>query len=468
MRPADEDLAEEREPAEGVGLPEFVGDPWGVLRRRWPWMLLVAVLLGGVAVAFLATRPVLYQASAQLLLSGQRVPEDFVRQLSNESMSEQLSAIVGEILSTASIEKVVEAQDYVERSGFEGSRADLLSRIREATLVEADEPKVARSRRSDSTLVFAIRFTAKDAELAADMANALVSRFTAAHADRQSRQARLTTGFLEREAKRARAELEEARNRISQFKEEHKDELPSALETKLARLTRLQQQRDSLATQLSSAEGRLVALREGDVGDRRTELLSRLESRLSEQLAIHTEEHPNVRALQAQVEKLRTELKGNPPDREHSSKRPEEFAVEQEIQRLRSQIASVEEEIASLDVTVSKIPELHEKLDALEQQEALLREKYVEASRKLREAELAESLQREQQGFNVSVLQKASPPERPKDSLLTFALAAIAGTLGAAAAVAVLLELADPVLLTTRQVELEAGLPTLGVVPRIR
>lgn len=467
MRDRERESYGDGESSEAAGLPEFATDPLGVLRRRWPWMLLVLALVGGAAAALVASRPVVYEASARLLLSSQRVPEDFVRQLTLESMSEQMSAIVGEVLSQSSVEEIVEEQDYARRSGFEGSREALVKRVRESVTVEPDDQMSARSRRGDSTYVFAIRFTSEDPELAADMANALVSRFTSAHARRQTRQARLTTGFLAREAERARAELEEVRKRIASFKERHQEELPSGLATKLARLERLQQQRDSLATQLSNAESRLVALRDEGIGDRRTALLSELETRLTEQLAIHTEEHPNVKALQRQVENLRTDLEENPPERD-GSRSPAEFAVQQDIRTLRSQIASVEREIAELDGTVSKIPALQEELAALEQQEELLREKYVEASRKLRQAELAESLQREQQGLSVSVLQSASPPSRPRDSRLAFALLGVAGALGAAGAVAVLFELVDPVLLTARQLESETGLPTLGSVPSIR
>lgn len=450
------------------GLPPFLTDPWGVLRRRWRWMLAAALLVGAASAAVVTLRPVTYEASARLMMSRPRVPEDFVRSISIESMGEQVSAIVSEILSNDSLAELVEKTRFAERANVQGSREDVLGAARSAITVEPDqELRASGSSGPDTTYVFVVRFRSKDPKLAADMANGLVSRFTSAHARRQTRQARLTTQFLEREAQRARKELEAIRKKIAQFKREHRGQLPSELSTKLSRLTRLQQQRDSLGRQLSQAESRLVAVREQGVGDQRTKVLADLRSQLVNELTVHTQDHPNVKALERQIAQIEKDLEENPPSDDRDAS-PAAKGVRREIASLRSQIQAVEGEIATLEAQVGDIPALQEELDALEQQESLLQEKYVEASRKVRDANLAENLQREQQGFSVSVLEPAFPPSQPTMPSYLFALMGLAATLGAGAGTGLLLELLDPVILTARQVEDYTGLPTLGTVPRIR
>ena len=67
-------------------LPEFLTDPKGVLRRRWPWMLAVFLVTSIGATAYVSTIPQTYQASGRLLLTEQRIPEDLVRPTSEEEI----------------------------------------------------------------------------------------------------------------------------------------------------------------------------------------------------------------------------------------------------------------------------------------------------------------------------------------------------------------------------------------------
>ena len=86
----------------------------------------------------------------------------------------------------------------------------------------------------------------------------------------------------------------------------------------------------------------------------------------------------------------------------------------------------------------------------------------------LKQAELAENLQHAQQGFQVSQLDVAIPPSRPVRARGKFAILAAAAVLGASVMTGLLLELIDPVVLTSGQLEARTGTLPLGVIPRIR
>jgi uncharacterized protein involved in exopolysaccharide biosynthesis len=137
-----------------------------------------------------------------------------------------------------------------------------------------------------------------------------------------------------------------------------------------------------------------------------------------------------------------------------------------EIASLRAQVATIDLEMADLEVQVGRTPAREEELGGLEQRERVLAESYAEALRKLKEAELAESLELAQQGIQVSRLEPAAPPSEPKLPLWQLVLGAIAGVLGLTAGLGLLLELRDPVILAASELEALTGLKLLGVIPR--
>ncbi len=452
------------------GLPDFLMEPQGVFQRRWPWMLVVFILTAIAGGAFVSTLPQTFEASARLLLTRQRVPEEFVRSTSMERVPELVNAVVGEILSRDSLVAVAEATHLAEEVDGDEASADLIARMREAITVEQDLDM--QSQRyfgaGEDTFILAIRFEWEDPELAAEVANELSSRLISAHLRRQSQQARLTADFLRREAERAEAELAEQRTRITEFTEAHRGQLPSELDTKLARLERLQQRSQSLALQISDAEGRLLILQSQEPVQE--DALEGLRTRLAQELTVYTDGAPHVIALRQEIEAREAKLAGQRigSGARPVSSDPSVAAVQREVDTLRAQARSIEQEIGALDTAVALIPAHREELVALEQQEELLREHFVDASRKVQEAELAESLQQAQQGFQVASLDAAVAPPAPKRRRWKFALVAAVGVLGASALAGLLLEFMDPVVVSSRQLERQTGALPLGVIPRIR
>jgi uncharacterized protein involved in exopolysaccharide biosynthesis len=446
--------------AQTSALPGFLTDPRGVLERRWRWMLAGSVLCAVVASAVVAVLPQSYEASSRLLFSSQRIPEDFVRSTSQESVDEQVNAMIGEVLSRVSLEEVVRGHSLAP----EGEEtAEALYALRAAIEIEP-EKAMATSSRGEPSRIFSVRVTWNDPVLAADLANDLVSRFIAAHADRRGRQVRLATEFLRRGMENAERELREQSAKLTEFKERYRGELPTELETKLARLERLQAQRQSLALQISEAEARMLTVRASSGAvDSRAKLIADLRAKLVHEQAVHTDEHPNVLSMKRQI----AELEAAPPEPVPvASYDPAAAAIAAEVAALRRQTLEIESEMQELDRQVGHIPARQEELDAMLRREEMLREAFADASRKLQDAELAENLEQAQQGIRLTRLEQAVPPNTPKYPKPLLFLGALLASLGFGAAVGVLFELLDPVVLTGSDLETATGLPLLGVVPR--
>ena len=121
-----------------VRLPQFLADPKGVLRRRWPWMLAVFLVTSIGAGILIATIPQTYEASGRLLLTQQRISEDLVPATSLERIPEVVNAVVGEVLSRNSLAEVAETHKLAGGLSDGESMADLISRMRADITVEQD------------------------------------------------------------------------------------------------------------------------------------------------------------------------------------------------------------------------------------------------------------------------------------------------------------------------------------------
>jgi len=456
--------------AEG-GVPEVLRDPIGTLRRRWRWML-GAFVAGVIAVvAFVVTMEPRYQAAARLMVTTQQIREDLVPNTLQDDIIERLNAMLGEVLSRDRLASLIEKYDPYPDLRDSTSMAEIAERVRADVKFEA----VAglRTTGKEQAALFAIRFEARTPEAAAGFANDLASNLVNESISTRTEQAKLAVGFMRRELERAEEALREQSHAIREFKEQHRGELPGELEANLAKLERLQSQRQSLALQMAEANTRLAMLTTPTGADLRESEspamhLERLRAELRERLGSLTERHPEVQNLKRQIAQLEEELGVSGAGEAALPTRPSLISAEQHtLEELKRQLAQTEAELADLDHRVAETPARQEELDGMVQREGVLRETYVSFLKKLQEAELSENLESAQHGERFSVIEQAEPPSEPARSQAAYLAAGLVAALGLAGMVGIALELIDPVLVTPRQLERESGLPVLGSVPRI-
>jgi len=464
--PSEYDLQEES----GGGLPAFVRDPLGLLRRRWPWMALAFVLGAAATAAAVAWMGTEYESKATVLVTSQQLSPEYVRSTTTSGEFEKINAIVGEVLSRRSLAALIEEFDLYRHEGpTEVSTEGRLARVREDITIEPHRGVGAPSRYETARL-YAVTFRHEEPEVAARVTNALAGEFISTHLRMRNRQAHLATEFLRRELERTESQLLKQEREIARYKERYRGELPDELEANLAQLERLQQQRQSLALQIAEAETRLATLSAGDSlpPDSPEARLAELERELDRRLSVLTEEHPNVVSLRRQVESLQAELATRREAGEAAPSRSVLVAAAQRtLAELRRQLSRVEARIADLDERVSRSPSRQLELSELERRAEVLRERYREFLRKVNEAELAEKVESAQQGERAAILDPAVPPSTPIYPPLLLLAGGIVASLGLAAVVGVGLEWLDPVLVSAEQIEREFAAPVLGSVPQI-
>jgi uncharacterized protein involved in exopolysaccharide biosynthesis len=453
--------ADETEARESI--PEFLRDPRGILRRRWPFMAAVLVVgLAATAVMGFAFVPK-FAAHATLMVASQNITEDFVRPTVEDDSMERINAMMGEALAQQNLAELIEKHDLYPKLRAKFPLVEVVTAMREDLEVKPAEA-MGGSFSNEAARLYEISFRSERPDVAAAVTNAVADLFTAASSRMRARQADLATQFLRRELEEARESLRDQNRSIREFKEAHRGELPEELEANLRKLERLQLQRQSLALQIAEAEGRIVTYIAGSENAPESRL-EKLRGQLASELAIHTEEHPNVTSLKRQITAVEAEVSGRGNVSGGSSHLV--GATERELAVLRSELANVEREQHELDQRVGFTPARQEELAGMEERAAVLRDNYQEFLRKVQDAELARDLEVAQQGARAVVIDRASPPAEPERPLWKFIALGLFASIALAGATGVLLEFIDPVALSVGQIESLTGQPVLGSVARI-
>lgn len=446
----------------GSPLAEILRDPMGVVRRRWLGMVAVAAAGVVATVAGALLYPPRYEARATVLIASQKLSEEFVRPMIEEDVLERVNALTAEALSREKLAPVVETYDLFPGVRDELGMIQAVERLRRKVTIEPETPTVQS--RSARALVLAISYTDSDPQVAAEVANAVARLFSEAGVRLRTQQARLTTDFMRRELESAEAALREQNREIMEFQQAHRGELPSELEANLRRLERLQQQRNSLAMQITERETQIaIAGSAQGMPDPGLVRLRELETQLARELGVSKETHPNVISLRRQIEAARGQVGSGG----FGGGGAWAGAGRREIALLRQQLEDTDRELLELDAAVAQIPAREEQLSGMLERRSVLQESYQTFLRKLKEAELAQSLELAQQGDRVAVLDAASPPAAPKTPTWMLLAGGLAATIGLAIGTGALLELRDPVLASVSGLESATGVPVLGSVPRI-
>jgi uncharacterized protein involved in exopolysaccharide biosynthesis len=354
----------------------------------------------------------------------------------------------------------MERQGLINAANDRVARIDLINAMR-SRISAAPQSTQLNAFGQTQAIIYEISYRSGNREQAAAVTNALAALFVEVSVARRNTQAQRTTVFLRGAMERTEKELREQSRQVTEFRRAHRGELPNEQETSIHRLEMLSTERDSLSTQITAKEDRLLSISsQGGEASETQVLLNELRRQLARETAIHTEEHPNVIALRERIARV-GEAK-TPAVSEHV------LDVERrEITRLREQRARVEAELAAMNQRLDHIPMIAEQLAALEQKESVLRDDYTAALRKVEQSELAESLESAQQGGQVSVLDRAVPPSSPMLPRSMVLMAGLAATVGLALGMAVVLEFVDPVVVDAQHVQRLSDRPVLGSVPYV-
>jgi succinoglycan biosynthesis transport protein ExoP len=456
------DLGEEDE---STGLPAQLRDPIGVLRRQYRWMVTTLILMLALVAGATALFPHRYESQATILLTAKSVPDEFVPTTIIANIVEQFEAVRSEVFSRNHLSEIIQETGVYADERTATTQSELVERLKKNLIVEPVGGR-SRSRRGPSSIAFQLRMSGREPQILADVVNTTIAHLINENVKYRSRQARITTEFMQREYERADAALRDHQRKLGEFREMNRGALPEERTTAISRLDRLEEQRRSAILRLSDFQTRLEHL------DARPEImgtgqaLDSLHTQLRKARTLYTADHPRVRSLERQVSAMESagstgKTLGNIRRSDERSQIQEGAASEQR------RLSQIDQEVAQLESLLAKTPQISEEYAALVRLEQILQENYVEYLRKLKSAELALSLESAQQGAQLKRIDSAIAPTTPVIARWQIAGGGLVVALGLSLLVAIVRELVNPVIIDEQHLEESLPIPLLGSIAKI-
>ncbi|WP_028575376.1 GumC family protein [Desulfonatronovibrio hydrogenovorans] len=424
-----------------------------LVRRKW-WIIIpvvLSIISGGI---YLKKSPKTYRASTLILVEAQRVPRDFVPSTVSDNLQTRLQTISQQVHSRTNLESIIQrfelypAQHEVMPGYFSRAKRKALSMIgfsQAAAKEQESEPpsmqQLVQNVRSkiDITLrarnqAFEISFEWPDPQVAARVTNAIASQFIDQNLRVREEMAMGTTRFLDSEVRRLQHELEQREVALEQFKRSNMGRLPSQLQSNLnilsqlkEELSRAENQSDQIRQQIQQTQSQAQLQAQQHLYDFDTydadmfgnpELAS-LKKLLDDLRDRYTEQHPEVQAVKRRLERLENELSQTPAVAQNPVFSAEDMLTshlsqmrtrlndnERRTRELRGQIRLYEDR-------VEQTSEVELELRNLERDYNAVNDRFQVLLRRKLDAELAEQMERRQQGEQFRVIDPAITPDRP-------------------------------------------------------
>jgi uncharacterized protein involved in exopolysaccharide biosynthesis len=430
-----------------------------LLSRRLPYIILIATAISAVGISIAYLLPPVYRATSTILVESPQIPEELARSTVPVSGLEQIQIIEQQLMTDAQLKSLAEKFNvYKDTTSL--SASNIAKNMKQRMTFE--QVPFTLTRGGTQSAALDLSFDANDPDTAARVARELTNLILEENVRLRTGQASDTLQFFEQDVKRLSMELSRLEKEILEFKSKNKDALPNSLEFQRSEQSRLQERllqlereeaelRDRRNTLVKIFEsGGRVAVDHARPATLEEQMLEGLRRKLVEQLAIYSEQSPNIQSLRSQIEKIENEVRGQQASRsgDKGDKRmPTEFDIQ--IAEIDGRLAFIAQErttigqtLAEITASILVIPANEVMLNAMERSYQNVQSQYNAATAKLAEASTGEQIELRSKGARFSVIEMASPPHEPRSSKrLAIAGGSMIAGLGAGLGLFVLLEL---------------------------
>ncbi len=458
-------------------IREYVDILW---RRRWG-VILAIVLTGCIGAAYTLHQPKIYEAVTAVIINPEPPtinPVDssgaeqwFLRDTYYDTQlkvmqSRNVAQRVIDDLGLATDIEFLGLQDIQDPALLNKklTTADPVARLLGMLKVEA----------VNGTRLVNIRVKNKNPELAAALANAIAAAYSEQNSEHRLITLNNTFEFLDKQYKDNETKLEEARNALNAFKENHKILYSNPIEQQKITNQRLDSLNDkrvevetkrkhagyvlsglkSIPVKIENVRAHSVIVEDPSL-DAALAVCTALERDEQKLLVTYLEKSPQVISIREQIETCKASVL--------AKMKNNILGLEAQYQALVKLNGELDQEIQNLQQEALELDQLRLLYEQFESQKQEQERLFEQSQKKLNEV----SLNRLLEVNNIRILDTAIAPTVPVspnlliNAAITFLAALIAGLL-----VGFLLELLDISVRTQSDVEEKARLPFLGAVPK--
>jgi len=457
-----------------------MGDYVAILRRRW--VILATIIPSAIlaAVFFAYNLPAIYESSATILLEPSSIPPELVKTTVVSYADQQIELVQRTVMTTDRMEPVVKEFDPYPNLTDVSTRDKARMVIGDTAIQKVDpvtlEPLMVSA-------AFSIIYSNPNPEIAAQVAQRLADLFLTYNKETRTAAAQDAYKFLLAKSNQLNVQIVELEQKISVFKAKYGDALPESRtrnEGSLERSQRdvdaadtqiriLEQQESLLKLQLSQISPTLVA-----TGTDVYTQLTQLRAELAAAKQKYTPDHPDVKRLTRAIDALAEQAKlGNsanirPDNPEYMRAASELEATHRNLEALRATAARARAQMADYERRITQSPTVERDYVQMERDRTIAQQQFAEIQSKLREAEIAQSLESESKGERYTQIRTPGVPTKPSspNRLGVILLGVILGG-GFAVGFAAIRESSDPSVRSLNDLVDIADTPLIGVVPKL-
>lgn len=467
-----------------------IGEYIAILKRRYIYIIIPFFVVFGISVAFAVLLPPVFQSTGTILIESPQISADLVRSSVNSLASERIIIIKQRVMTRANLFRISEKFKVFREESKNLSTTEAVEYMREMVGVELITAGVGRNRRGVTTIAFKVSFEHRRPLTAVRVANELVTLFLDENIRTRTARASETTEFMAQEVVKLERMLADIETKIADFEQEYSDSLPEHLNLRMemrdrsqSALKELDRDIKSLGEELRFLDIQLAANMAGFGVNRQfgspvqaltpKNELQQLQATLSELITVYSLSHPDVLRFKRKIEVVKAGIigRGKPEElnslleslesqltatkQHYTDSHPDVIRLDSSIVGLREIIAALPEEeedaspaLETLDPVAAtietKISIANAKIDSLQEQKGLLRERiseieaaiirtpqverglrvlnrdyanaqkrYNEIRAKQMQAELSESLEESRKAERFVLLEPPSVPEKP-------------------------------------------------------
>ena len=351
-----------------------LSDRWDALRRRRGpafWVLLTVLAAAGQRRCFW---PPTFRSTGTILIEQQELPSDLVQSTITSYADQRIQEISQRVMTTDNLQRIIQRYDLYPKLRRNQPREVLLERMRKDIhfqMISADviDPRQGRATKAD--IAFSVSYDSGSPEVAARVANELVSLYLDENVKSRRQQTADAATFLEDEGDKLSKTIDQVQASIASFKDKHINSLPDQalfnnqlLERSQDELRDVETQLRSLDQQATYLDAQLAQISPSSqvytsTGERvlspsdRLKFLRTEYARLS---GIYAPDHPDVLRTKAEIEGLEKSVgqvdSSNDLQRQLQDARTQLAAAQQryapdhpDVQRLERQVAALTQAI---------------------------------------------------------------------------------------------------------------------------
>lgn len=423
-------------------------------RRKWPMMIVSAVLIGA-SVVLSITLPAVYQSTATIIVQKPEIPEELLSSTVSEYIEYEIDSIKSDVLTSANLLNIARDTGNPAGQPDETELLEMSAAMMDGITIKyvTNERITDKGRVYIDTLAFTISVENASPVKSSDIATQLGELFIDEAQSRRLEKAAVASVFLSNEVDRLGLEVTGYESKLSDLKQNNVGLLPESSAYTLQLLDSAQRTLAEQQAAVKELKARQLDLeyRLSNEGNAHTELsIARAELISAQQK--YSEFHPDVARLKGVIRALEesgsyassgeSSGSGQPmvgsSDPSAAPLRSELSRVKSELGAAQSKLQSTEEKIAGFENRLQKSPDVERRYLALQRDYENSRSKLNELKSKLLEAQITEQLEREQKATHFELFAPSSNGEQIKPNrkgivllgaVLSLLVAILVGTL---------------------------------------